>query len=145
MSPLHMSCGACGGLGHDVYARAGASPWPLCRACGGVGYVFVPGAPAYGCELVLGDRVPGEVVTLGNGDHGRVLRHYRSGTPTTWLGLIGEFSGIESHTPVAYPSSAGVAEINQARAPVERHRRTAAHSVDPGDPLQRQFQLRGAI
>lgn len=113
--------------------------WPTCPTCDGTGHAFAPGAPGYGCELELGDRLPGEIVTLGNGDHGRVLRHCTSGTPTTWLGLIGEFSGVESHMPTMYPSSAGVAEINAARTAGDRRTHARSRAADPGDPLQREL------
>lgn len=135
MTPMHASCPRCQGSGRD--AANMRSLWPVCGACDGIGYVFAPGAPGYGCQVRLGDRVPGEVVTLGNGDHGRVLRHCRSGTPTTWLGLIGEFSGVESHTPVMYPSSAGVAEINVTKMAGDRRSHANRRAADPGDPLQR--------
>lgn len=143
MTPMHVTCAACRGTG--TMPPNQRSPWPLCAACDGCGFVFEPGAPGYGCELELGDRVPGEVVTLGNGDRGRVLRHCRNGTPTTWLGPIGAFSGIESHRPVTYPSSAGVAEIHETRVRVDRRQRENKRAVDLGDPLQRDFHYNRGI
>lgn len=140
MTPMHVTCPACRGFGHGE--STDATLWPTCKACGGVGYVFAPGAPAYGCVLVLGDRALGEIVTLGNGDHGRVLRHSRSGTPTTWLGPIGLFDQIESHEPVMYPASAGVAEVTLKREHGDRRSHANARTVDPDDPLQRHMQFK---
>jgi hypothetical protein len=104
--------------------------------------VFAPGAPGYGYELELGDCVPGEVVTLGNGDHGRVLKHFPSGIPTTWLGPIGLFSGIESDRGVMYPSSAGVECVHLKRTQGDKRSHANSRSADPSDPLQRPAQYK---
>lgn len=140
MTPMHVTCQTCCGVGHG--APNERTPWPLCRPCNGLGYVFALGAPSYGCVIVLGDCVPGEVVTLGNGDHGRVLRHIRSGTPTTALGPIGLFDGIESDRYVMYPSSAGVDEVIVKRTRGDKRSHANSRSADPGDPLQRARQYK---
>ncbi len=132
MTPVQIQCPHCRGLGYSY-----PPPIVTCRICDGTRRVWAAGAPSYGCEIVLGDRVPGEVVTLGNGDHGRILWHWRSGTPTTYLGLISEFDGYESHRPVRYPSCIGVASVSVSRMSGDTKTHAQDRSVDIDDPMQR--------
>jgi hypothetical protein len=127
MSPVHMRCTVCRG-------NHGRLPpdWALCTRCDGLGYEWVPGAPAFGCMITLAERRPGEVVVLGNGDRGRILRHDRRGTPTTILGLIGDFDGQEDTDGTWYPSCVGVASV---ASPVWLKDPNAGHVSDGSDIL----------
>lgn len=69
----------------------------------------------FDCTMTLAKRKVGEIVTLGNGDRGRVLAHDRREPQTTRLGLIGDFDDVESHTPTTYPSCVGVSSVADPR------------------------------
>jgi hypothetical protein len=121
ISPVERQCADCQGTGCRI-----DDPWQTCPACKRLGRVWRPGAPLYGCNMTLEDRNPGEIVTLGNGDRGRIVahrgfrvargkRHYTGETPTTMIALIGEFSGVESKTATSYPSCVGVVSVSDPR------------------------------
>jgi hypothetical protein len=92
--------------------------------------------------ITLADRDPGEIVTLGNGDHGRILWHMPRKTKkikpdTTFVGIIGDFDGVESHEPVAYPSCVGVSTVDWSRAIVDRDAHSGERTPDYNDPIYR--------
>lgn len=142
MTSVYVQCPSCGGYGHRP-----PDFWESCADCKQTGRVWAPGAPLYGCAETLADRVPGEIVTLGNGDRGKILWHlpwranYASKSKKvaktgTFLGLIEEFTGNESHRPVYYPSCVGVLSVDVARMIGD----TSDHSgeEDEIDPVHRQ-------
>lgn len=146
MSSVEVPCPRCAGAGYIHPPPAGAA-WLRCAACDGIGRAWAPGAPGYGCTMTLGERVRGEVVTLGNGDYGRVLWHSPSGRPTTYLSLIGEFDGIEDHRPVSYPSCVGVQSVSVPRMAGDTNAHANSRSPDLGDPMQRRIfysEMKGA-
>lgn len=142
MTAVTMQCPDCGGTGKRApNARA---IWPLCARCSGVGRTWIPGAPSFGCDVTLADRDPGEIVTLGNDDRGRILWHMPRKTKkvrpeTTFVGLIGMFDDIESHTPTAYPSSIGVASVDVSRRTVDHDAHAGEREIDYNDPVHRQI------
>lgn len=130
MSPIHVDCENCAGHGRL------RPNWTLCAKCDGLGYVFAPEAPTYGCKETLSDRRPGEIVELGNGDRGRILRHEKSpGNPTTVVALIGLFDGAEAELGTHFPSETGVRSVDpetwKPKTKADRRK-----SADPNDPLQ---------
>lgn len=123
----------------------------LCARCDGIGRVFGYDAPGYGCKERLYDRVPGEVVILGNGERARILWHtprpertkrgaWKVKPEVTYLGLMDGLTGDESHQPTGYPADTGVAHVELSRAVVvtmgDRGR-----SVDVDDPMQRRLEV----
>lgn len=140
MISVYIDCPACHG--------AGGFPttlwWARCAACDGIGRAWAPGAPSYGHETTLADRTPGEVVTLGNGERGRVLWHMprrtKKVTPeTTFLGMIEPFTDLESPLPVPYPSCVGVLSVDVSRTAGDDNAHDRSRSVDLGDPVHRQI------
>lgn len=140
MTPIYTTCEPCRGVGVHMPIELGGL-WVGCKLCEGVGRMFVPGAPAFGCKIILADRAPGEIVTLGNGDRARILWHQPRQAPkqrpeTTFLGFIDDFLGVEDYQPRPYPSTIGVSAVEDPRAIVanlhDRGRR-----VDLDDPLQK--------
>lgn len=126
-SPVHEDCAACGGYGRTP------PTWQRCPICDGIGLVFVAGAPLFGCTMTLDKRKPGEIVTLGNGDRGRIIRHDKRGTPSTEIALIDDLFDVEDREPTRYPSSVGVRSVSSpAWFRVDVHDKT-----DALDPLQR--------
>jgi hypothetical protein len=114
LSPVERDCLACKGCGYVHPAPAGLS-WCLCTTCDGLGRTWIDGAPSFGQKMTLADRKPGEIVTLGNGDRGRILSRSRNGTPTTSIALICDFTNIESQESTSYPSSVGVISVADMR------------------------------
>jgi hypothetical protein len=129
-----MDCPSCNGVGTKP-----GEPWVSCPTCDRIGKTWIPGAPGFGCKMKLGSRKVGEIVTLGNGDRGRILRHNKHGTPTTSLGLIGEFDDRESHTPTSYPSVTGVASVADPRFFTDDEDHAKSHE-DVVDPMRRNHQ-----
>lgn len=139
MIPVYITCPDCLGKGY-TFSFSGKVAWPVCALCRGTCRRWAPGAPAYGCEITLADREPGEVVTLGNGQRAKILWHMprrrRGQVPeTTFLDILVDFTEQETFVPVPYPSCVGVSSVDAARAVVDRD----AHEreTDAGDPLQR--------
>lgn len=110
LSPVEVDCALCAGGGWII-----GDGWVLCRACDGSGKAWVPGAPSYGCKILLGSRKLGEIVMLGNGDRGRIVRHDKRSPATTSIALIGDFDGQESSYPTSYPSIVGVVSVSDPR------------------------------
>lgn len=135
MIPVYAPCPRCRGDGGH-HTTLG---WDRCAACDGLGRAWAPGAPAYGSEVTLADRVPGEIVTLGTGQQARILWHMPRGEPeTTFLGLIEPFTDIESDRPVPYPSCIGVASVDVSRAAGDTKSHDRSRSIDYDDPVRRQ-------
>ena len=135
MTSVYVTCPACRGVSHDDDGNS-------CTSCRRIGRVFAPGAPGYGCSQTLADRDPGEVVTLGNGDRGKILWHMPRKTKkvrphTTFMGLLGEFTDTESHRPIAYPSCVGVASVEVSKVVVDRDAHDREKSIDYNDPIHR--------
>lgn len=129
LSPVQRLCD-CGGFGRRP------PNWKLCPDCDGIGRVFIEGGPLFGCKMTLAGQKPGEVVTLGNGDRGRIVRHIRRGTPTTELAVIDAFYGTEDIDPTWYPSSTGVSSVESQRPVYDMANGIRAGEVH--DPLQRK-------
>lgn len=137
MSSVHVQCPLCGGVGYFDDLQS-------CGMCDRIGKAWAPGAPDYGCSQTLADRDPGEIVTLGNGDRGKILWHMprkkkKVKPETTFMGLFDEFTDQESHKPVPYPSCIGVASIEVSRAPGDTKAHDHDRSVDYNDPIHRQL------
>jgi hypothetical protein len=118
--------------------------WTSCPVCKQTRRVWAPGAPLFGCTITLSDRFPGEIVTLGNGDHGRILWHMPRKTKKvnpecTFLGLIEEFTGVESYSPIFYPSCVGVASVDVPRVIADDKAHDRDRDLDYGDPIHRQI------
>lgn len=138
MTAVRIPCPRCFGQGW----RIAAPSWVLCAGCDGIGKTWSPGAPSFGCSILLGSRVPGEIVTLGNGDRGKLLWHSPRGKDkkrppeTSYIGLIDEFDN-EDHRPTAYPSCVGVSSVG-----IPRGRGDDDHygdrSADVSDPMQQR-------
>jgi len=129
MSPVERSCPPCGGTGWTPVA----SSWPeLCAACDGIGRCWIDGAPSFGCKMKLSQRKVGEVVELGNGDRGRIMWHAKG---TTFVALIGDFSGVEDDQPTSYPSATGVRSVTDPRWHKDDNDH-GADRADESDPLR---------
>ena len=140
MIDLFVKCEDCSGSGVFVLVVA----IRRCKSCDGTGRMWAPGAPSYGCSAVLGDTIPGEIVTLGNGQQVRVLWHMPRRTKNvrpemTFVGEIEPFTEIESHRPVPCPSCVGVRSVDVSRAVVEDVSHANERSVDYGDPMHRRI------
>jgi hypothetical protein len=134
MISVHVTCPAC----------LGVSRWDRCRSCDGIGRAWAPGAPGYGCSITLADRDPGEVVTLGTGEQARILWHMprrskKVRPETTFLGMIGEFDGVESYAPIAFPSVVGVLTVDVRRASADHEAHDRSKTEDLSDPVFRQL------
>lgn len=139
MISVHIPCPICSGAGGRI-ADAG---WVRCTSCDGIGRGWAGGAPLYGCSITLADRDPGEIITLGTGEQARILWHMPRKTKkvrpeTTFLGMIGEFDGVESYDPVAFPSCVGVATVDSSRSIVDREAHDREKTLDYSDPMYRQ-------
>lgn len=129
MIPVYVLCAVC----------LAAGGWVRCVACDGLFRQWAPGAPAYGCQITLADREPGEIVTLGNGQRAKILWHLpykrENGRPeTTFLDILVEFYETETFIPIPYPSCIGVSSVETARFTLGGGN---GREVDAGDPLQR--------
>lgn len=138
MTAVQTSCPRCIGQG---WLTPPDKSWVLCALCDGVGRTWVARAPLFGCKITLAERNPGEIVTLGNGDRGRILFHSprkkKGSVPeSTYLGLMDDFDDAEDHAPTRYPSCVGVAAVGVPRAPGDDHH--GERSPDPSDPMQRE-------
>lgn len=130
LSPVERYCPNCDGYGFNM----GDGLLAHCPACDGIGRVSIEGGPLFGCKYTLKDAKPGQIVTLGNGDRGRVIRHNRRGTPTTDINLIHPFLDDEATEATSYPNNTGVASMS-ASSWLEKPPRDARH--DHLDPLQK--------
>lgn len=132
MSPAERPCLACLGAGRIP------PDWALCPTCDGLMRTWLEGGPTFGCKLTLATCRPGEIVILGTGDRGRVVRHCKRGTPSTDLALIDEFDDAEQPEPTSFPSIVGVLSVSVASW---SHEDLAGESKSRGDyldPLQRK-------
>lgn len=134
LSPVERECTSCQGTGNclDDY-------WRRCPVCNGLRKVWMAGAPLFGCKITLGQRKPGEIVTIGNGDRGKILAHRRNGTPTTMIALIGEFSGLQSKESTTYPSCVGVISVSDPRWFYDDDRHADSRE-DETDPMRKTKQ-----
>lgn len=138
MTSVYVECARCAGYGHLA-----PDFWTSCSDCGQLGKLWAPGAPAFDCSITLADRYPGEIVTLGNGDHGRILWHMprkskKVNPECTFLGLIEEFSGTESYTPICYPSCVGVLSVDVPLVMADDKAHDRERDIDYNDPIHRQ-------
>lgn len=130
-TPIDTDCPACAGHGRVRPA------WTLCPTCDGLGRVYVPCAPSFGCSLTLKGRKVGELVTLGNGDAGRVVRHLGIGArPLTFVRLVDPIADLEDATPTPYPTCTGVVSVrpvdwNTAQAARPSSGRDRGDALDP--------------
>lgn len=153
MTSVFVSCSSCAGYGHLP-----PDFWESCPDCGQLGRIWAPGAPLFGCTVTLADRFPGEIVTLGNGDHGRILWQMPRKTKKVskkatvlsispkkvtsegmFLGLIEEFTSTESCSPVPYPSCVGVASVDLIRVFADDKAHDRERDLDLSDPVHRQI------
>lgn len=142
MTACCVRCERCAGAGY-VWPPPPPDAWLRCAVCRGLGEVWERGAPSYGCQITLADREPGEIVTLGNGQRGRILWHApkkdRKVVPeTTFVGLISDFDGVETHEPVPFPSCVGVASVAIERTGGDADDHLGDRSADPLDPMARR-------
>lgn len=148
MIPVYVPCASCGGNCHvQVFAVGFDSPIGVrrCSTCDGLGRQWAPGAPAYGRTVILADREPGEIVTLGNDQRAKILWHQPRKRPkvtpeTTFLDLLdtSDFFERETFKPVPYPSCIGVSSVDAPRTAGDREAHDRERAADLGDPLQRQ-------
>jgi hypothetical protein len=134
ISPVERECSDCQGTGRKI-----DDSWAFCSACDGIGKVWRAGAPRYDCKITLAQRKPGEIVTLGNGDRGKILAHRKNGTPTTIIALIGDFSGEESKQSTTYPSCVGVASVSHPNWFYDEDNH-AGSGEDQTDPMRKNRQ-----
>ncbi len=109
----------------------------MCTRCDGIGRIWLDGGPSFGCKMTLATRKRGEIVTLGNGDRGRVVRHSKRG-PTTALVLIDDMFEQEAAEATEYPSETGVRSTLPALAINDDEAGQAKSRHDQVDPLQRE-------
>lgn len=129
LSPVEILCPDCDGYGRP------ANAFSLCPRCRGVARVFVEGGPSFGCRYTLDDTMPGQIVELGNGDRGRVIRHCERGSPSTDIALIDPMLDIEADEATSYPRETGVAAMSASWWHRDSRGRRA---IDDLDPLQRK-------
>lgn len=142
MTSVFLTCPTCRGIG--VLAPTHASLWPICSVCDGVGKSWVAGAPLFGCAITLADRYPGDVVTLGNGDRGKIAWHMprkikKVRPETTFVLLLEEFTDRELPAPLAYPSCVGVASFESTRRANDNEAHDRERTIDYSDPIHRQI------
>jgi hypothetical protein len=114
MKPIHVDCTKC--KGHGYIWPPPNRFWLRCDACDGIGRVWAPDAPLFGCTIELGERQPGEHVTLGSGERVRIMWHQPRKHPhTTFVGIVDDFDGYESPTPTPIPSCVGVLSVAVSR------------------------------
>lgn len=130
LTPVECHCPSCNGFG-----RVGAES-DLCSQCRGIGRVFIEGGPSFGCKLKLSDCHPGQEVTLGNGERGRVLRHCKRATPTTELIRYDPMFDRWEDAPTTYPSVTGVVIVISTAW--HRNPAKAGRSEDLIDPLKQR-------
>ena len=141
MTAVRVQCPVCHG-GCYIHPAPAPHAWLRCAACDGIGTTWAAGAPAFDCSTTLADRDPGEVVTLGNGDRGRILWHMPRRTrkqrpDTTFLGLFDDFTDRETHDPIPYPSCVGVLTVDVTRARADDDAHAGERGVDYNDPVHR--------
>lgn len=142
MTSVHVPCPTC--HGENGWFSSSSLRWVRCSLCEGLGRWWAPGAPEFGCSITLADRDPGEIVTLGNGDRGRILWHMprkskKVRPETTFLGLLDEFTDREDHRPILYPSCVGVASVDVSRATIDHDAHDHEKAIDYTDPVHRQI------
>lgn len=133
MSPAERDCPTCSGYGRLP------PEYKLCPVCDGTGRDWLPGGPLFGCRMSLSGCKTGEIVVLGTGHRGRVIRHMKNGTPTTMVNLIGAFDDLEETWATAFPSATGVSSVASASWHREDHSGDARGRDDQLDPLQRKM------
>lgn len=139
LSPAEQRCPDCTGVGNTV-----GNPWKLCKRCGGLGSTWLAGGPAFGCRMTLGDRMVGEIVELGTGHRGRIMRHHRwgkIGPKTTFVALINPFDDTQDTEPTGFPSEVGVASVAAASWARQDSAGEAKAREDHLDPLQKKKAL----
>jgi hypothetical protein len=134
VTSVHVHCSACAGLGYLFPAEG----WQLCADCDGVGYVWAPGAPGYGCTRTLEGQARGSIVTLGNGERGRVVSGPKAQGVVRLL-LIDDFTDAEARYPTTYPSCVGVMGVGIPAMPGDERDHSRARRADPGDPMHRSM------
>jgi hypothetical protein len=133
LSPVERPCPDCLGTGR-ILDR-------LCARCDGICRVFIEGGPSFGCRMTLEDAKLGQIVTLGNNDRGRVVRHSARGTPTTEIALIDPMFDEESPTTTTYPSATGVISMSIGSwFHDEDQKGLRASREDPMDPLRKRIE-----
>lgn len=141
MTSVRVSCPICGGAGY-IHPPPPPHAWLQCSSCDGIGTAWAAGAPLFDCASTLADRDPGEIVTLGNGDRGRILWHMprkkkKVRPETTFLGLFDDFTDRETHAPIAFPSCVGVLSVDEARTAGDCDVHGGERGVDYNDPVYR--------
>lgn len=128
ISPVEVECSACSGVGWVI-----GGMWSTCKACGGLGRTWAKDAPGYGCSMTLDSRNVGEIVVIGNGDRGRIVRKDKT---TVWVNLIAEFNDAESSISTLYPGCTGVASVSDPRW--QKDDAGAGMREDQTDPVRRR-------
>lgn len=129
LTPVQKLCDDCRGFGRTAD--------DLCKPCEGIGRVFIEGGPLFGCKLTLAQAKPGQIVRVGNGDRGRVLRHCKRGSPTTELYLIDPLFDTEDETTTLYPSVTGMTVVGHSARSYDANDGHRARE-DHLDPLQKR-------
>jgi len=133
LTPVQKLCPDCQGFG-KVYGQGGVNEF--CKTCDAIGRVFIDGGPSFGCKTTLAQCKPGQIVTLGNGDRGRIVQHNKRGSPTTEINLIDPMFDEESRSSTTYPSETGVASMSASSWHQDPHHGGQRAREDHLDPLQ---------
>jgi hypothetical protein len=133
-SPAEMPCAACAGHGRL------APDYRICPACDCLGRVWRPGGPLFGCQMTIGERSAGEIVTLGTGERCRIVKHSKTGTPSTFVYLIDEFFDTEERYWTVIPSQVGVRSVAVTTYTRSDPFGRASVREDHLDPLQRRIK-----
>lgn len=141
MISVLVTCPTCRGAG-IIHPPPVDVSWLRCSLCDGIGRSWAPGAPLYDCVIILADRDPGEIVTLGNGERAKIAWHMprrkKKVRPlTTFLLLLDEFTERENPNPVPYPSCVGVASVDVSRRIADHDDHAGERAEDLNDPVQR--------
>lgn len=83
-------------------------------------------------------------MTIGTGEQAKILWHMprrskKVRPETTFLGMIGAFDGVESYSPIAFPSSVGVLTVDVRRASADHEAHDRSKTEDLSDPVFRQL------
>jgi hypothetical protein len=130
ISPAEVSCPDCGGCGFDM---DGAT----CPRCDRIGKTWAEGGPSFGCRMTLEDCEPGQIVILGTGHRGRIVRHTENGTPATEIAIIGDFTQVEESQTTWFPTVVGVQSASLGSWAKRDKHGDARAKEDHMDPLQR--------